>query len=226
MTATHAPGPIKAVRIPKSDMDAAAAIAPPRLAASESSRRFAVMGAAILEKLCRSGNLAIHAKRTTPYVLDTVRGRIAVSVMVSAVSGDPATKHMVVPLTSLSSPPGVVGHVIVCAFVSKLERIREKNGGLNVKLAGWATAAEAAGYAREVTRVDTCIRIAAVPVAALHPIQTLRHYLTPPTKGESCEHSSQQPSSPAQQPSADATRRSSTPTSSSTGPSSSGLTAP
>ena len=172
-------GPIKSVRVPKSDVDAAQAVAPPRFAVTDSSRRFAVIGAAILEKLCRSGNLKIHAKRTTPYILDTANGRTAVSVMVSTVSGDLLTKHMLVPLTSLSPPPGVPHHVIVCAFASKHEKARESRGGLNVKLAGWATAEEAAGYARAATRVATPVEIAAVPVSALHPIQTLRHYLAP-----------------------------------------------
>lgn len=173
------PGPIKSVRIPKSDVDAAQTVAPPRFARTESSRRFAVMGAAILEKLCRSGKLAVHAKRTTPYILDTARGRTALSVMVSTVSGDPNTKHMVVPLTSLGTPPGVPHHVLVCAFASKHEHARESHGGLNVKLAGWATAEETARYARATTSVATRVEIAAVPVSALHPIQTLRHYLSP-----------------------------------------------
>ena len=172
-------GPIKSVRVPKSDLDAAMSVAPPRQARTESSRRFAVMGAAILEKLCRSGRLSVRARHTLPYILDTVRGRTALSVMVSTVSGDLTTKHMVVPRTSLSAPPGVPHHVIVCAFASKHERTREANGGLNVKLAGWATAEEAAGYARAATRVATPIEVAAVPVSALHPIQTLRHYLAP-----------------------------------------------
>jgi len=181
-------GPIKSVRVPKSDVEAALAVDPPRFAVSESSKRFAVMGAAILEKLCRSGHLAVHAKRTTPYILDTAHGRTALSVMVSTVSGDPTTKHMVVPLTSIGTPPGVDKHVLVCAFVSKHERTREANGGLNVKLAGWATAAEVEAYAREATRISTSLSVASVPVGALHPIQTLRHYLAPSphtTQGES-----------------------------------------
>lgn len=173
------PGPIKSVRIPKSDVDAARSVEPPRPARTESARRFAVMGAAILEKLCRSGCLAVRAKRTLPYILDTARGRTALSVMVSTVSGNLTTKHMLVPCTSLSAPPGVPHHVIVCAFVSKHEKAREVNGGLNVKLAGWATAEEAAGYARAATRVATPVEVAAVPVSALHPIQTLRYYLAP-----------------------------------------------
>lgn len=172
-------GPIKSVRVPKSDMDAAMSVAPPRQARTESSRRFAVMGAAILEKMCRSGGLSVHARRTLPYVLDTARGRTALSVMVSTVSGDPATKHMIVPLTSLPPPPGVQHHVIACAFTSKHERTREANGGLNVKLAGWATADEVAKYARAGIRVATRVAVAAVPVSALRPIQTLRHYLAP-----------------------------------------------
>lgn len=178
-----APGPIKSVRVPMSDVEAAKAVEPPRAAVTDASRRFAVMGAAILEKLCRSGNLSVRSKRTTPYILDTARGRTAISVMVSTVSGDPSTKHMVVPLTSLPPPPGVTQHVIVCAFVSKREHVREANGGLNVKLAGWATAKEALDYARVATRVATRVAVAAVPVSALHPIQTLRHYLSP-TQGE------------------------------------------
>lgn len=185
-------GPIKNVRVPKSDVDAAKAVEPPRFARTESSRRFAVMGAAILEKLCRSGHLSVHARRTTPYILDTARGRTALSVMVSTVSGDPSTKHMLVPLTSLGTPPGVPHHVIVCAFASKHERARESRGGLNVKLAGWATAEEAAGYARASVRVATPVAVAAVPVSALHPIQTLRHYLAPGHKEkqgeEKCEN--------------------------------------
>lgn len=139
------------------------------------------MGAAILEKLCRSGRLKVHARRTTPYILDTARGRTALSVMVSTVSGSLATKHMIVPLTSLKPPPGVERHVLVCAFTSKHERTRESRGGLNVALAGWATAEEAAKYARTATRVATPVEVAAVPVAALHPIQALRHYLAPAT---------------------------------------------
>jgi len=172
-------GPIKNVRVPKSDVDAAMSVAPPRQARTESSRRFAVMGAAILEKMCRSGGLSVHTRRTLPYILDTARGRTALSVMVSTVSGDPSTKHMIVPLTSLPPPPGVPHHVIACAFTSKHERAREANGGLNVKLAGWATAEEAAKYARAGTSVATRVEVAAVPVSALHPIQTLRHYLAP-----------------------------------------------
>ena len=201
------PGPIKSVRVPMSDIEAAKGVAAPLHATSESSRRFAVMGSAILEKLCRSGNLSVRARRTTPYVLDTHRGKIAVSVMVSAVSGPLATKHMVVPLTSLHPPPGVDELVLVCAFVSKLERVRETHGGLNVKLAGWSTASEAAGYARVPTRVGSRIEVAAVPVSELHPIHTLRHYLSPPQQGDiKCENSS----SDSRQPhhSADATVRS------------------
>lgn len=184
-------GPIKSVRVPKSDVDAAKAIAAPRFARTENARRFAVMGAAILEKLCRSGKLAVHAKRTTPYIVDTARGRTALSVMVSTVSGDLSTKHMLVPVTSLDPPPGVANHVIVCAFVSKHERTRESHGGLNVKLAGWATADEARAYVRAATSVATRLEVAAVPVSELHPIQTLRHYLSPrqETKGdERCEN--------------------------------------
>ncbi len=173
------PGPVKSVRLPKSDMDAAMSVAPPRQARTESSRRFAVMGAAILEKMCRSGGLSVHARRTLPYILDTASGRTALSVMVSAVAGDVATKHMIVPLTSLPAPPGGARHGIVCAFVSKHERTRETNGGLNVKLAGWATAEEVARYARAGTRVASLLEVAAVPVSALRPIQTLRHYLAP-----------------------------------------------
>ena len=226
MMVSRLPGPIKAIRVPKSDVDAAATVAPPVFATSDNSKRFAIMGAAILEKLCRSGDLVIHTKRTTPYIIDTVRGRLAVSVMVSAVNGDLSTKHMLVPLTSLGCPPGASEHVIVCAFVSKLERIREKNGGLNVKLAGWATAKEAVAYADVLTRANSRIHVAAVPVVALHPIQTLRHYLTPPTKGATCEHLSQPSSSPVQPHSVAATRKSSTLTSSTPGPSSSGPMAP
>ena len=176
------PGPIKSVRVPKSDVDAAQSVVPPRFAHTESARRFAVMGAAILEKLCRSGRLAVHAKRTLPYLVDTSRGRTALSVMVSTVSGDPLTKHMLVPLTSLRAPPGVEHHVIVCAFVSKHEHARESRGGLNVKLVGWATAEESAKYARAETRVATRVAIASVPVSELHPIHTLRHYLAPKSK--------------------------------------------
>lgn len=178
------PGPIKHMRVPKSDVESAQTVAPPRFARTENSRKFAVMGAAILEKLCRSGKLHVHAKRTTPYILDTVNGRTAVSVMVSTVSGDLTTKHMVVPVTSLSPPPGAVNHVLVCAFVSKHEHARESNGGINVKLAGWATADEAAHYVRERTRVASQLEVAAVPVSALHPIQTLRHYLSPKQQGD------------------------------------------
>ena len=174
------PGPIKSVRVPLSDVEAAKAVAPPRAAVSDASKRFAVMGAAILEKLCRSGSLAVRSKRTTTYILDTTRGRTAVSVMVSTVSGDPSTKHMVVPLTSLKPPPGVAQHVLVCAFVSKREHVREANGGLNVKLAGWATAEEVLAHRQEATRVATRVEVAAVPVSALPPIQTLRPYLPPP----------------------------------------------
>lgn len=180
MTQDHRlPGPIKNVRVPKSDVDAARTVEPPRFVCTENSRRFAVMGAAILEKMCRSGGLSVRAKRTMPYILDTAKGKTAISVMVSTISGDPATKHMIVPLTSLPVPPGVVDHVIVCAFVSKHERTRETNGGLNVKLAGWATAKETLEYARAGTSVATRVEVASVPVRALHPIQTLRHYLAP-----------------------------------------------
>ena len=94
-------------------------------------------------------------------------------------SGDPTTKHMVVPLTSLPAPPGVNNHVIVCAFVSKHEKTREANGGLNVRLVGWATAEETLRYARVATSVATHIAVASVPVPELHPIQALRHYLAP-----------------------------------------------
>lgn len=191
MLTTRTPqGPIKNVRIPKSDVDVARSVNPPHQARTENAKRFAVMGAAILEKLCRSGHLSIYAKRTTPYILDTARGRVALSVMVSTVSGDPSTKHMVVPLTSLGLPPGAVMHVIVCAFVSKHERVRETNGGINVKLAGWATADEVLRYARADTRIATRVEVAPVPVHTLHPIQTLRHYLSPThTKGENeCEN--------------------------------------
>jgi len=180
MTQDHRlPGPIKNVRVPKSDVDAAKTVEPPRFVCTENSKRFAVMGAAILEKMCRSGGLSVRAKRTMPYILNTAKGKTAISVMVSTISGDPATKHMIVPLTSLPVPPGVVDHVIVCAFVSKHERTRETNGGLNVKLAGWATAKETLEYARAGTSVATRVEVASVPVRALHPIQTLRHYLAP-----------------------------------------------
>lgn len=182
-------GPIKNVRVPLSDVEVAKTVAPPRYATSENSRRFAVMGAAIMEKLCRSGRLSVHAKRTSPYILNTARGRTALSVMVSTVSGDPSTKHMIVPITSLSVPPGVSTHVLVCAFVSKRERVRETNGGINVKLAGWATAEEAVKYARNHTRVSTPVEVAAVPVAELHPIQTLRHYLSPVKQNQQGEQS-------------------------------------
>lgn len=193
MTQDHRlPGPIKNVRVPKSDVDAARAVAPPRFVCTENSRRFAVMGAAILEKMCRSGGLSVRAKRTVPYILDTARGKTAISVMVSTISGDPSTKHMIVPLTSLPVPPGVVGHVIVCAFVSKHEKAREENGGLNVKLAGWATAEETLKYARAGTSVATRVEVASVPVAALHPIQTLRHYLAPAKPQEPEEPKEQQ----------------------------------
>lgn len=174
-------GLVKSVRIPKSDMDAAKSVSPPRLARTEASRRFAAMGAAILEKMCRTGGLRVRSRKTLPYVLDTARGKTAVSVMVSTVSGDIASKHMIVPLTSLPPPPGVRHHVITCAFVSKRERTREENGGLNARLAGWATAEEAALYARTATRVATSLAVAAVPVSVLHPMQTLRHYLAPDT---------------------------------------------
>jgi len=177
--ANRLPGPIKNVRVPKSDMDAAKTVAPPRFARTENSRRFAAMGAAILEKMCRSGGLQIRAKKTIPYILDTAHGKTAISVMVSTVSGDPTTKHMVVPLTSLAAPPGVPHHVIVCAFVSKHEKTREANGGLNVRLIGWSTAKEALKYARVATSVATRVAVAAVPVPELRPIQTLRHYLAP-----------------------------------------------
>lgn len=189
------PGPIKSVRVPMSDVEAAKSVTPPRFVRSESSRRFAVMGAAILEKMCRSGGLSVRARKTLPYILDTARGRTAISVMVSTVSGDPATKHMIVPLTSIPAPPGVPHHVIVCAFVSKHERTREANGGLNVKLAGWATGDEVMRHARLGTpRVATSIAVASVPVHELHPIHALRHYLAPERKepqekGESkCEN--------------------------------------
>ena len=172
-------GPIKSVRVPKSDMDAAKAVEPPRFARTENARRFAAMGAAILEKMCRNGALAVRARRTMPYILDTARGKTAISVMVSTISGDPMTKHMIVPLTSLPTPPGVENHVIACAFVSKHEKARETNGGLNVKLAGWATADEVMRYARAGTSVATRVEVAPVPVCDLHPIQTLRHYLAP-----------------------------------------------
>ena len=175
------PGPIKNVRVPKSDVDAAQLVTPPRCARTENSRRFAIMGAAILEKLCRSGNLSVHAKHTTPYILNTAKGRTALSVMVSTVSGDLTTKHMLVPLTSLNVPAGVPHHIIVCAFASKHEHARESHGGINVKLAGWATAEETLKYARAATSVATRVEVAAVPVSALHPIQTLRHYLAPKT---------------------------------------------
>ena len=180
-------GPIKSVRVPLSDVQAANSVEPPRQATSETSRRFAVMGAAILEKLCRSGGLSVHARKRTPYLIDTARGRTAVSVMVSAVSGDLMTKHMLVPMTSLPVPPGAMDHVIVCAFVSKRERTREANGGLNVKLAGWATADEVARHSHEATRVNSGIACASVPVSELRPIQTLRHYLSPNTGGKQDE---------------------------------------
>lgn len=222
-----APGPIKFIRVPMSDVEAAKSVVPPRRATSERSRKFAVMGAAILEKLCRSGKLDVRAKRTSPYILNTMRGRAAVSVVVSAVDGDLATKHMIVPLSALKRPPEAVRHVFVCAFVSKLERVREKHGGLNARLAGWATELEVLKHMEAHPRIDSQIEVAAVPVSDLRPIQTLRHYLAPENKGEgTCENSSQQPSSPAQQDSAAATERSSTPTTCSTGPSSDGLTAP
>ena len=152
------PGPIKSVRVPMSDVEAAKSVTPPRFVRSESSRRFAVMGAAILEKMCRSGGLSVRARKTLPYILDTARGRTAISVMVSTVSGDPATKHMIVPLTSIPAPPGVPHHVIVCAFVSKHERTREANGGLNVKLAGWATGEEVMQHARVKGWVDSILK--------------------------------------------------------------------
>lgn len=222
------PGPIKFVRVPMSDVEAAKRVEPPRLATSEQSRKFAVMGAAILEKLCRSGNLEVRARRTSPYVLNTVRGNTAVSVIVSAVNGDLHSKHMLVPLSSLGKPPGTVRHVFVCAFVSKLERVREKNGGINTMLAGWATDREILASAERTPRIATGIEVAAVPVSALHPIQTLRYYLSPKQKGEQkCESSLQPQSSPAQPPlGAAATAKSSTPTMRSTEPSSDGPTAP
>lgn len=185
--ATHG-GLIKSMRIPMSDVEAAKTVEPPKGAVSESSRRFAVMGSAILEKLCRSGRLAVRARRRAPYIIDTARGPTAVSVMVSAVLGDLTTKHMVVPVTSLQTPPGATGHVIVCAFVSKREKVREENGGLNVKLAGWATADEVGRYVRAATRVATRLEVAAVPVSDLRPIQTLRHYLSPEKGEQQCEN--------------------------------------
>lgn len=182
-------GPIKSVRVPKSDVETASAVIPPRQARTENSRRFAIMGAAILEKLCRSGNLSVYAKRTTPYVLDTTRGRVALAAMVSTVAGDLTSKHMVVPMTSLAAPPGVSETVFVCAFVSKRERTRETNGGINVKLAGWATLEEVAKYARDPARVATRVEIAAIPVSQLHPIQTLRYYLSPSKQNQQGEQS-------------------------------------
>ena len=172
-------GPIKNVRVPMSDVEAAKSVEPPRFARTENAKRFAAMGAAILEKMCRSGSLAVHARKTLPYILDTARGKTAISVMVSTISGDPMTKHMIVPLTSLPVPPGVEHHVIACAFVSKHEKARETNGGLNVKLAGWATAEEVLRYSRANTSVATRVEVAPVPVCDLHPIHTLRHYLSP-----------------------------------------------
>lgn len=174
--------PIKSVRVPKSDVDAAHSVEPPAFARTPESRRFAVMSAAILEKLCRSGALAVRARKTLPYILDTRRGKVALSVMVSAVSGSLVSKHMVVPLTSIPVPKGVTDHVLVCAFVSKHERTREANGGINVKLAGWATADEVTRHAKNITRVSTVLSVAAIPVPELHPIQTLKHYLSPPDK--------------------------------------------
>ena len=143
-------GPIKNVRVPMSDVEAAKSVEPPRFARTENAKRFAAMGAAILEKMCRSGSLAVHARKTLPYILDTARGKTAISVMVSTISGDPMTKHMIVPL-----------------------------GGLNVKLAGWATAEEVLRYSRANTSVATRVEVAPVPVCDLHPIHTLRHYLSP-----------------------------------------------
>lgn len=172
-------GPVKRIRVPLSDVAAAESVAPPRGARTEGSRTFAVLGAAILEKLCRSGRLSVYARRAVPYVLNTARGRVAVSVMVSTVTGDVAGKHMLVPVTSLAAPPQATDHVIVCAFVSKRERDRTAGGGVNVKLAGWATADEARRYVGAETRVNTPLSVAAVPVQALRPIQTLRHYLAP-----------------------------------------------
>lgn len=172
-------GPVVRLRVTPADAAAAEAVRPPRGARTESSRSFAVLGAAILERLCRQGRLSVYARRAVPYVLDTARGRIAVSVMVSAVTGGVAGKHMLVPTTSLATPPMANGHVIVCAFVGKRERERNAGGGTNVRLAGWVTADEARRYVGAKTRVQTCLSVAAVPVAELRPIHALRHYLAP-----------------------------------------------
>lgn len=172
-------GPVKKIKVGAGDMSAAESVAPPRGARTESAKSFAVLGAAILEKLCRSGRLSVYAKRALPYVMNTARGKVAVSVMVSTVSGDVERKHMLVPLTSLGTPPMASGHVIVCAFVSKRERERTAGGGVNVKLVGWATADEVRRYVGAETRVNTPLTVAAMPVSALRPIQTLRHYLAP-----------------------------------------------
>lgn len=167
---------LKHVRVPMSDIDAAKGVAPPRQAKTEQSAKFAAMGAAILEKLCRSRGLRIHRKNTTPYIVDTPNGRVAISVMVSAIIGDPATKHMIVPATSIGTVRGVKHHIVVCAFVSKFERIRSRNGGLDTCLAGWALADELASLS-ENCRVHSSIRVISVPVSRLRRMDSLQGFI-------------------------------------------------
>lgn len=168
--------PLKHVRVPASDVSVAEAIVPPPHVKSEASRKFAVMGAAVLEKLCRSGGLDVVSRRTTPYLVSTPRGHVAISVMVSAISGDPATKNIIVPVTSLCRPRGSVDHVFVAAFVSKYERVRTRRGGVETCLAGWMTEDGLRAHAAR-SRVFSALRIITVPVARLYTMDTLRDYI-------------------------------------------------
>lgn len=172
-------GPVMKLRVSPTDIASASSVEPPRGARTEASRSFAVLGSAILDQMCRRGRLAVHSRRALPYVLATARGRIAVSVMVSTVAGGTANKHMLVPVSSLATPPMATGHVIVCAFIGKRERDRASGNGVAVRLIGWVTAEEARRYVGAESRVNTRLSVAAVPVSALRPMQALRHYLAP-----------------------------------------------
>lgn len=167
---------IRRVRIPGSDVASADAIATPPHVKTARSRRFAVLGAAILEKLCRSSGMTVLSRKTTPYVIATPRGNVAVSVVVSSIRGDPASKHVIIPCTSMRSPRGVVDHVFVAAFVSKGSD-ETMSSGVDTNLAGWIPLGEVRRRASCSGRITSRLSIVTVPVRDLYGMNSLREYV-------------------------------------------------
>lgn len=174
--ADNAASAIKRVRITGSDIASAGAIENPAHARTDRSRRFAVIGAAILEKMCRHAGMSVVSRRTTPYVISTPRGNIAVSVMVSAIRGDAASKHVIIPCTSLRSPRGVVDHVVVAAFVGK-GADENMSAGVETRLAGWIPIGDVRALSDGGGRIASRLSVMTIPVRKLRAVDELRKYV-------------------------------------------------